>query len=120
MPVGGGAIEPPVGPTVEDLANALADQAHRGDAVPVDVTIDGYSGKMIELTVPSDIDLADCDAESSGAGRGATTRARAALVYILDVGGQRTVIDAAYMPGTSEDVLAELQAIIDSIELGGP
>ena len=118
----GSEIEPPVGPTVDDLANALASQADRGDAVPVDVTVGGYDGKMIELSVPTDIDFADCDGGEfrSWSGRYHQGPGQVDLVYILDLDGQRTVIDAAYMPGTSEEVLAELQAIIDSIELGGP
>jgi hypothetical protein len=46
-------IEPPVGPTVDDLANALAAQAMRGDAVPTAMTIDGYQGKLVEMSVPT-------------------------------------------------------------------
>ena len=118
----GTEIEPPVGPTVDDLANALASQADRGDAVPVDVTIGGYDGKMIEMSVPTDIDFADCDGGEfrSWSGRYHQGPGQVDLVYILDVDGQRTVIDAAYMPTTSEAEQAELQAVIDSIELGGP
>ena len=117
----GSEIEPPVGPTVDDLANALASQAERGDAVPVDVTIGGYDGKLIELSVPPDIDFADCDHGEfrSWSGRFHQGPGQVDLVYILDVDGQRTVIDAAYMPSTSEAVQAERQAIIDSIQLGG-
>ncbi len=40
----GAIVEPQVGPTVDDLANALAGQPQRGDAVPVDVSIGGYTG----------------------------------------------------------------------------
>ena len=53
--------EPPVGLTVDDLANALAAQAMRGDAVSTDVTVDGFDGKYLEMSVPADIDFADCD-----------------------------------------------------------
>ena len=89
-----GAITPPVGPTVDDLANALASQAQHGDAVPVDVTLDGYSGKMIELTVPSDIDFADCDRGEfrSWHGRYHQGPGQVDQLYILDVEGQRVVI----------------------------
>jgi hypothetical protein len=45
--------DPPVGPTVGDLAAALADLApFRVTSPPEDVTIYGYSGKHLELTVP--------------------------------------------------------------------
>jgi hypothetical protein len=45
--------DPPVGPSVDDLATALADLApFRVTSPPRDVTIYGYSGKHLELTVP--------------------------------------------------------------------
>jgi hypothetical protein len=45
--------EPPVGPSVDDLAVALADLApFRVTSTPTDVTIYGYRGKHLELTVP--------------------------------------------------------------------
>ena len=117
-----GAITPPVGPTVDDLANALASQAQHGDAVPVDVTLDGYSGKMIELTVPSDIDFADCDRGEfrSWHGRYHQGPGQVDQLYILDVEGQRVVVYSSYMPETSEAERAERQAIVESIQFGGP
>ncbi len=117
-----GAIEPPVGPTVDDLATALASQPQRGDPIPTDVTLDGYDGKLVEMTVPSDIDFADCDGGEfrSWLGRYHQGPGQVDRLYILDVEGQRVVIYSSYMPGTSEEERAELQAIVDSIELGGP
>jgi hypothetical protein len=45
--------DPPVGPSVDDLATALADLApFRVTSPPKDVTIYGYSGKHLELTSP--------------------------------------------------------------------
>jgi hypothetical protein len=82
-------IEPPVGPTVDDLANALAAQQMRGDATPVDVTIDGYSGKYLDMTVPSDIDFSTCDQAEfrSWEGRSHQGPGQVDRVYILDVDG---------------------------------
>ena len=117
-----GQVEPPVGPTVDDLANALAGQAQRGDPVPADVSIGGYSGKMVELTVPDDIDFADCDGGEfrSWEGRYHQGPGQVDEIYILDVDGQRMVLDSWYMPTISEADNAERQAIIESIQLGGP
>lgn len=117
-----GRIEPPVGPTVDDLANALASQPQRGDPVPIDVTVDGYSGKMVELTVPTDIDFAECDGGEfrSWNGRYHQGPGQVDQLYILDVEGQRVVIHSSYMPGTSASDRAEREAIVDSIQLGGP
>jgi hypothetical protein len=112
-------IDPPVGPTVDDLANALAAQAMRGDAVPTAVTIDGYEGKYLEMSVPTDMDLASCDEGEfrSWAGRYHQGPGQIDRVYILDVDGQRRVLTVNYMPGASEAELAELQAIVDSIDI---
>jgi hypothetical protein len=45
--------DPPVGPSVDDLATALADLApFQVTSPPKDVTIYGYGGKHLELTVP--------------------------------------------------------------------
>src|SRR5918996_428779 len=53
--------DPPVGPSVDDLATALADLApFRVTSPPEDVTIYGYRGKHLELTVP------DLPVEGSG------------------------------------------------------
>ena len=58
---------------------------------------------MIEMTVPTDIDFADCDRGEfrSWAGRYHQGPGQVDQVYILDVEGQRVVIDTTYMPGTS-------------------
>ena len=45
--------DPPIGPSVDDLATALGDLApFRVTAPPKDVTIYGYHGKHLEVTVP--------------------------------------------------------------------
>jgi hypothetical protein len=117
-----GVVDPPVGPTVDDLATALANQPQRGDAVPTDVTVDGYDGKMIELTVPADVNFADCDRGQfrSWDGRFHQAPGQIDRIYILDVGGQRLTIDAHFPPGTSEAALAEQQAVFDSIQIETP
>lgn len=117
-----GYVDPPVGPTVEDLATALASQPERGEATPIDVVIDGYEGKMLELSVPDDISLAECDGGEfrSWLGRWHQAPGQIDRLYILDVGGQRLVIDAHFLPGTADADLAEQQAVVDSIQLEGP
>ena len=47
-----------VGPTVDDEVAALVAQ-HRGATVtPIDVTVDGFSGKELDLVVPLDVTIA--------------------------------------------------------------
>lgn len=111
-------IQPQVGPTVDDLANALAAQAMRGDAVPTAVTIDGYEGKYLDMSVPLDIDFANCDGGEfrSWWGRWHQGPGQIDRVYILDVDGVRQVFIAHHMPGASAADLAEQQAIVESID----
>jgi hypothetical protein len=48
------ALDPPVGPTVDDLATALSELApFEVTARPTDVTLLGHQGKHLELTVPA-------------------------------------------------------------------
>ena len=42
------------------------------------------------------------------------------IVYILDVGGMRAVIDTLYTPGTSEADLAEAEQLIASMRFEWP
>ncbi len=110
-------VDPPVGPTVDDLANALAAQSMRGDPVPRDVTIDGYEGKVLQMTVPSDIDIAACDDGEfrSWSGRFHQGPGQIDFVYILDVDGERQVLIVHYLLPVTPAELAELDAVFESI-----
>ena len=49
------------GPSVSDLAEALAEQPLREATDPVAASVGGYQGLRITLTVPAGLRLADCD-----------------------------------------------------------
>ena len=80
------AADPPVGPTVDDLATALSELApFEVTSPPSDVTVYGYRGKHLELTVPdTDFDrclggnlkswIAPMDAAEVGGTRSTATR----------------------------------------------
>ena len=65
--------DPPVGPGVDDLAAALAHLApFRVTSSPTDVTIDGYRGSNLELTVPDlPVEGAGDDRRFAGCAEGA-------------------------------------------------
>src|SRR5918992_1111073 len=99
-----------------DLAQALVDVPLRNAAEPSDVTLDGYSGKYLEWSVPADIDFEDCDEgffESWTATGWASDRYQQApgqvdQLWILDINGSRLVIDAFSMPYATAEEGAEI------------
>jgi hypothetical protein len=128
--------EPPVGPSVDDLATGLAELApFEVTSAPKDVTVDGYSGKHLELTVPDlpighggftgcvggnlaswvgAVDKVNGNGEAFG---GYTHPGDREEFWILDVAGTRLVIAAERAQGSPAKDLAEQQAILDSIRI---
>jgi hypothetical protein len=131
--------DPPVGPSVKDLTTALADLApFRVTSPPKDVTIYGYSGKHLELTVPDlpvegpvdDRSFAKCeeghlkswvapvDTEPGDAFYGYNGEpGRTEEFWILDVDGTRLMIEANWSPASLREDVAEMRAILDSIRI---
>jgi hypothetical protein len=131
--------DPPVGPSVDDLAAALADLApFRVKSPPRDVTIYGYRGKHLELTVPdlpveevgddrhfagceegmlkswvAFVDTAEGDAFYGYNGEPGRTEE----FWILDADGTRLVIEANWSPASPREDVAEMRAILDSIRI---
>jgi len=131
--------DPPVEPSVDDLAAALADLApFRVTSPPKDVTIYGYRGKHLELTVP------DLPVEGEGDHRrftecvGGNLKSWVAAIdtvpgdafygyngepgrteefWILDVDGTRLVIEANWSPASPRKDVAEMRAILGSIRI---
>ena len=109
------------GPTVDGLASALAAVPLRNATTPVDVTVDGYTGKYLEWSVPDAIDFATCDKEDGEArfqswtGRWQQGPGQVDRLWILDIDGARLVMDAWYAKETTAVDRAELTQIMDSI-----
>jgi hypothetical protein len=126
--------DPPVGPTVDDLAAALGALPGREATGPVDVTLGGLPAKRLELSaVPA---LADCDdgvyRPILGPGEpldidpsdpisalfpGADQRD---VMYILDIGGSRWMLWSWHDAAASAQDLADLDAMIASVRIGVP
>jgi hypothetical protein len=111
------------GPTVEGLASALAYQPLRNATSPTDASLAGYHGEYLELSVPADVDFADCDegvfeswtAEGWASDRYQQAPGQVDRLWILDVGGQRLVVDATYLPDTTAGDRSELDGVVRSI-----
>jgi hypothetical protein len=98
------------------------------------VTVGGFPGKKVELSIPQDIDVTKCDSDgdfaifgrwlAAGQSYGAAPRTygngQHNTVYIIDVDGTRQVIDTMYLPGTSTADRAEIDQIVASIRFEGP
>ena len=130
-------LEPPVGPTVNDLATALTQLApFEVTAPPTDVTLLGYTGKHLELTVPDlgftgggEAQFADClggelhswispqndNGATSFSGYGGPGETEE--FWILDVDGTRLVLVKWDSPQTTAEDLFERDAIFDSIRI---
>jgi hypothetical protein len=114
-----GMRDPAVGPTVDDLASAIAALPGVEVVGPSDVSLAGFSGQYMEL---SGIDRsADCSEEPV---MWVTTRGDSGLlpsvddlvrVWILDVAGARLVVLASEAAGFTDQ--AALQDLVDSIQI---
>lgn len=115
-------LDPPVGPTVDDLAEAFQESTVFDTTPASDVTLDGYPGKYIEVTVP-DYDEESClnrnfglFKEDGSAGTRPNWYAQAPqqtiLMWILDVDGTRLVVSAGHYPHTPDQ---DRQALTDMV-----
>jgi len=106
-----------LGPTVDDFANALADNPNLEVTTPAAVALAGYSGKSVDLQVPSDISRCETSYFVWEPGIYAQGPGQRWHLWILDVEGVRVVVQSTDYAGTSPQHRAELQAIVDSIQI---
>jgi hypothetical protein len=119
--------DPPVGPTIDDLATALTQlEPFEVSEAPTDTELKGYNGKQFALSLPVGAFTGCTDGEVhsfifennggepfSGYSPGPSTDE----YWILDVDGTRLVLVAHTSPTSPDEHLAELQEIIDSIRI---
>jgi hypothetical protein len=129
------------GPTAAGLASALAKQPLRHATEPADITVDGFHGAQLQWSVPADMageplagggfDFSTCDEDVSvgdhpfkswtaAAGSWAGERyhqgpGQVNRLWILDINGERLVVDAMYMPTTDAKDRKELFEVTESI-----
>ena len=119
-----------VGPTVDDLVTALVAQKRGATVTPTAVTIDGYTGKQVDLMVPLDVAFTSpsvavaCDGsqyktwtDTSGGDRYNQGPGQHDLLDVLDVGGRTVAIQRSFYPANTAADVAELQAIVNSITI---
>jgi hypothetical protein len=116
-----GVFDPPVGPTAANLADAIVGDPAWAATRAADITIGGQPARHVQFAVPATAGLGpDGQFDMFGAAGNADTYGFAPGqifdVYIVDVAGERVVIDAFHFPGTSATDLAAQQAVINSIQ----
>ena len=118
-------VDPPVGPTVDDLVSTLTSWPGAETTAPADVTLDGFGGKQFDLTLPTG--AADCEGdfvvwfapESHGApGWGFYLEPGwRHQLWVLDVDGLRFVVNAGIALDASARAESELLQIVQSIDI---
>ena len=109
--------DPPIGPTVEDLVNAVSSLEGFEASAAEDASVDGYRAKRLTVTAP---DASGCSLftwatpdRTNGVGRSEIND-----LHIVDADGVRILISAAYFPDlvTPED-LAATEEVLASIQI---
>ena len=118
----GGLTE--IGPSVDELADALLQQPGPEANGPIDTTLGGYPATRIDLAIPGALDLETCSFEGVGLQIWYSLPADKYFVlladgiasaYIVEVAGQRQVFLTQHRSATSDEDLSELRSILDSI-----
>lgn len=119
-----------VGPSVQDLVDALLAQPGPAKSNPVRTTFAGFPATRIDLRVPASLQARDCFA---GPGTGVQVwlskparymvlgPASRLSVFVFEVTGQRQVFTVQYDPAHLSSVeQARLERILDSIRIKAP
>jgi len=117
-------LSPAPGPGVDELIEALASQPGITAGPIMDVTVDGYSGKSVELTVATDILTCGAGddgfwlwASPDGDRRYVQASDEMDRIYALDVDGTRFTFNARLPADATAEERAELEAIIASMDI---
>jgi len=118
-----GLLNPQPGPTVDDLASALARLPGFTATTPTDLAVAGFRGKQLTLTAPDNFNSCVLSSDGyriwqlpEGHVFSFAPGERMAL-WILDVNGKRLVVSGETLPGTTAQDQAKVRAILDSIRI---
>lgn len=109
-------LDPSPGPGIDELLESLAAQPGIATGPVTDVTVDGYAGKFVELTVT--VNIATCPDEFyAWVDKFVQGNNEVLRVYALDVDGQRFTFFARIPVKTTAEHRAQLESIIASIDI---
>jgi hypothetical protein len=108
-------LDPPVGPSVDDLVEAISNLEGYEATPPDDISVSGFDGKEFTLTAP---DTEGCGATWATADRTTGMGANEINVLrILDVDGVRVVISGAHHPETPDAAVVAVEQVMDSVQI---
>jgi hypothetical protein len=106
-------LDPPVGPSVDDLVDAISNLEGYEATAPEDISMSGFDGKEFTLTATGHCGATWATADRvTGMGNGEIN-----LLQVLDVDGERVLIATAYNAATPEEDLAIVQEVRDSARI---
>ena len=107
----GALLDPPAGPSVDDLVTAMTSLPGFEATTPVDYTLNGFDGKQFTLTAGTACDSYATwatELRTAGVGPGSVN-----LVHVLDVDGVRVVITIDSAPNNQPT----FQGVLDSVQI---
>lgn len=110
-----------VGPTVNDMVDAIVEHPGWDASDPTEITIDGRGGQMVALTIPADAEMSADDqffifSNGQGGHVWGWATGQTFDLYIVDVDGERLIIDAWHYADTPAEDLAAQRAVVQSIQ----
>jgi hypothetical protein len=114
------AATPAPGPGIDDLLDALSGQdgIQAGPITPV--TIDGYDGKFVDLTITADVTSCPEGFFTWGSaidGRTAKATGEVDRVYALDVDGKRITFFTRVLADSAQEHIGQVRRIVESIDI---
>jgi hypothetical protein len=126
-------VDPPVGPSVDDLVEAYGEIPELRAGSARAITVDGFEGQELRFSVP-DFDEATCkdgtyalvQADNAGSNTArpgapnlwALTPGQQNQAWILDVDGTRLVVFAVHPATISAQDQADIDTILGSLQIG--
>ncbi len=110
-----GMLDPHLGPSVDELVTALSAQPETEATAPTDVTISGYPGKHFSIAFSTTEACPVLSRWPSDAGARLAIPEERDELWVLDVDGERWVIDLFSFESTTAADIADARAIVEGL-----